>query len=224
MSLPFLRKVQLFDCLEEEQLEALSALIMTRTFYKGELIILAESEGDTLFIIEKGHAKVSILHDDGRELILAMLGIGDVFGELSLFDGQPRSANVLALQDTQLLLLRRSDLLQLIIAVPQIGLALLEELAHRLRRSDDQLEGLALLNVTNRIAKTLLHLAMDDGITTPDGILLPDRPPHQHLANMTGTSRETVSRVLKQLEEQNYIAVRGNTLLILKEDPDEFQS
>jgi len=222
MPLPFLRNVQLFDCLEDDQIRALSNLTFTRKFSKGAIIILAQEEGDTLFIIEKGQAKVSLYHEDGRELILSVLGEGDVFGELALLDGRPRSANVLAMRDTQLLMLRRHDLLQLITEVPQIGVALLEELATRLRRSDGQVEGLALLSVANRVAKTLLLLATDHGVVKPQGILLRDRPTHQHLANMTGTTRETVTRVLKQLEEQGYIAVNGREILILKENPDEF--
>lgn len=218
MLLSFLRQVSLFRRLSDEQLSALAPLAIERRFAKGEMIILAEESGDALFIIQEGQVKVSILHEDGREYILSLLGQGEVFGELSLLDGRPRSANVVATADTRLIALRRSDFLRLLATVPQIAVSLLEELASRLRRTDHQVEGLALFNVASRLSKTLLQLALERGVETAQGILLKDRPTHQQLANMTGTTRETVSRMLKQLERQGYIACRGREILILREE------
>ena len=109
----FLRKVPLFEGLKEEELEAIASVTVTRSFSKDQVIILAEEEGDALFIIHTGQVKVSIVSEDGREVILSMLGGGAVFGELSLLDGKPRSANVIATEDTNLVMLRRQDFLQL---------------------------------------------------------------------------------------------------------------
>ena len=148
----FLRNVSLFESLDQQELEALSDLTFTRSFGKDGVIILAEEEGDTLFILKKGQVKVSIVSEDGREVILSLLGPGSVFGELSLLDGKPRSANVVATEDTDLLMLRRSDFIQLIYKTPQIATALLAELATRLRKTDRQIEGLALLDVTSLIS------------------------------------------------------------------------
>ena len=214
----FLRQVTLFDCLGDPEIEALAALTFSRTFDKGQLIILAEETGDTLFIIRGGQVKVSLIHEDGKEFILSLLGQGEVFGELSLLDDRPRSANVTAMVETELLMLRRSDFLDLVGRVPQIAVSLLGELASRLRRTDDQVEGLALLDVHHRVAKTLLRMAEDGGHTSPEGILVRRRPTHQQLANMSGTTRETVSRVLKRLESQGYIVTKGRTITILKEE------
>lgn len=216
--LAFLRQVSLFRCLTEEQFRALAQVANERRFARGELIILAEEEGDALFVIQQGQVKVSIFHEDGREYILSLLSPGEVFGELSLLDGRPRSANVVAIEDTTLIALRRADFLRLLASSPQIAVALLEELAARLRRSDYQVEGLALFNVASRLSKTLLRLALERGVETGSGLLIKERPTHQQLANMTGTTRETVSRVLKQLERQGYIACRGRELLILREE------
>lgn len=213
----FLRQVALFDCLGEPELEALAELTFTRGFDKGQVIILAEESGDTLFIIRSGQVKVSLLHEDGKEFILSLLGEGEVFGELSLLDDRPRSANVTALEKTELVMLRRADFLGLVARVPQIAVSLLEELASRLRRTDDQVEGLALLDVHHRVARTLLRLADDSGEATPEGVVV-RRPTHQQLANMSGTTRETVSRVLKRLEGQGYIACEGRAITILRED------
>ena len=214
----FLRNVSLFESLDQQELEALSDLTFTRSFGKDGVIILAEEEGDTLFILKKGQVKVSIVSEEGREVILSLLGPGSVFGELSLLDGKPRSANVVATEDTDLLMLRRSDFIQLIYKTPQIATALLAELACRLRKTDRQLEGLALLDVTSRISETLLQLVTDQGRESTDGVVIENRPTHQEMANMSGTTRETVSRVLKRLETEGYIACRGRKITILHEE------
>ena len=214
----FLRNVSLFESLDQQELEALSDLTFTRSFGKDGVIILAEEAGDTLFILKKGQVKVSIVSEEGREVILSLLGPGSVFGELSLLDGKPRSANVVATEDTDLLMLRRSDFIQLIYKAPQIVTALLAELASRLRKTDRQIEGLALLDVTSRISETLLQLATEQGTETADGVVIESRPTHQELANMSGTTRETVSRVIKRLEGQGYINCSGRRITILREE------
>ena len=216
--LDFLRHVSLFESLDQKELEALSDVTFTRTFSKDNVIILAEEEGDTLFILKNGQVKVSIVSEEGREVILSLLGPGSVFGELSLLDGKPRSANVVAIEETELLMLRRVDFLQLIYKTPQIATALLAELATRMRKTDRQIEGLALLDVTSRISDTLLQLATEQGAETADGVTIESRPTHQELANMSGTTRETVSRVLKRLEGQGYINRNGRNITILREE------
>jgi len=217
MDTSFLRKVPLFEGLTDEDLEAIAKVTISRTYDKDQIIILAEEEGDALFIIESGQVKVSIVSDD-REVILSLLGNGAMFGELSLLDGKPRSANVVATENTALYMVRRADFLQLIYKVPKIAIALLAELAARLRKTDRKIEGLALLDVTSRISETLLQLATDQGEQREEGIHLATRPTHQQLANMSGTTRETVSRVLKRLENQGYIVTKGRTITILKEE------
>ena len=130
----FLRQVTLFDCLGDPEIEALAALTFSRTFDKGQLIILAEETGDTLFIIRGGQVKVSLIHEDGKEFILSLLGQGEVFGELSLLDDRPRSANVTAMVETELLMLRRSDFLDLVGRVPQIAVSILAQVTQALRQ------------------------------------------------------------------------------------------
>ena len=218
MEISLLRQVPLFEGLGDEQLDAIALVTITRRFDKHQVIILAEEEGDALFIISSGQVKVSIVSEDGREVILSLLGTGSVFGELSLLDGKPRSANVVATENTDLYMLRRSDFLQLVYKVPQIAVGLLAELAARLRKTDRKIGGLALLDVTSRISETLLQLADEHGTETDDGVLLKSRPTHQQIANMSGTTRETVSRVLKRLEKQGYISTEGRTITIVHEE------
>ena len=208
----------LFEGLSNEQLQTIANVTITRTFNKDGVIILAEEEGDSLFIIDSGQVKVSIVSEDGREVILSLLGPAAVFGELSLLDGKPRSANVIATEETSLIMLRRPDFVQILFKMPQIAPALLADLASRLRTPARQIEGLALLDVTSRISETLLQLAGEQGRETEEGITLQNRPTHQELANMSGTTRETVSRVLKRLESHSYINCSGRTITILKEE------
>jgi len=217
MDIRLFRKVPLFEVLKDEDLEAIARVTITRSYDKDQGIILAEEEGDALFIIASGQVKVSIVSENGREMILSLLGEGAIFGELSLLDGKPRSANVVATQDTALYMVRRADFLQLVYKVPQIAIGLLAELAARLRKTDRKIEGLALLDVTSRISETLLQLAEEQGSQTEFGVTLSARPTHQQLANMSGTTRETVSRVLKRLENQGYISTEGRSITILRE-------
>ena len=213
-----LKRVPLFEGLNDNELGALSQMATLRPFPRERVVIMAEEEGDTLFVIHSGQVKVSIVSEDGREVILSILSAGDFFGEMSLLDGNPRSANVTTMQETELLMLRRSDFVRLIQNAPQIAVKLLSVLAGRLRKTDRQIEGLALSDVTGRITQTLLQLADEHGTPTPEGILVRNRPTHQDLANMSGTTRETVSRVLKRLENQGYIAAKGKDLLIVGTD------
>lgn len=218
MDSSLLREVPLFEGLQDDDLEAIARVTITRSYDKDQVIILAEEEGDALFIISRGQVKVSIVSEDGREVILSLLGVGAVFGELSLLDGKPRSANVVATEDSEIYMVRRGDFLQLVVKVPEIAIGLLAELAARLRKTDRKIEGLALLDVTSRISETLLQLADEQGADSGEGIVLHSRPTHQQLANMSGTTRETVSRVLKRLASQGYIVCEGRKITILREE------
>jgi CRP/FNR family transcriptional regulator/CRP/FNR family cyclic AMP-dependent transcriptional regulator len=195
----------------------MSSIVMRRTFPADNLIILAEDAGDSLFIIFRGQVKVSIINEDGREVILAMLGPGDFFGEMSLLDGKPRSANVIATEETELLTLFRSDFLHLVERLPEVAVKVIAALTARLRKADRKIESLALMDVSGRVATVLLQIAEESGTVTPRGVAIRSRPTQQELANMAGTSRETVSRVLKRLEEQGYIATQGREIVILRE-------
>jgi len=212
-----LRRVPFFSGLAEADIAQVSALVVSRSFPRDNLIVLAEDEGDTLFVIVEGQVKVSIISEDGREIILAILGKGEFFGEMSLLDGKPRSATVIAVENTELLALRRVDFLRLIERLPELAVKLLASLTARLRKADRKIESLALMDVSGRVASVLLQIGEEIGAETPKGTVVRNRPTHQELANMAGTTRETVSRVLKRLEQQGYIAASGKDLVILHE-------
>jgi CRP-like cAMP-binding protein len=210
-----LRLIPLFSELNEDELQSLEKLCVRQTFKKDNMVLIEEEVGSTMFIILNGRVKISRISDEGREVILSIMVDGDFFGEMAILDGQTRSANAVTLEDTEMLIIRRENFLQLLHDYPQIAINLLKELAHRLRRSDAQIKSLSLQNALGRVASTLLRIADDSGIIKQGIVELPHLPPQQDLANMAGTSRETISRVIKSLGQLGYVKKQGSKLVIL---------
>lgn len=210
-----LRKIPLFAGLKDEELEAINNVTFVKKVPKDQVILLEDEEGDTLFIILEGKVKVSSYSESGKEVIFSLLGGGDFFGDMSLLDGKTRSASVVAVEDTKIQLIRRSDFYNIISEYPGIAMKLLGELASRIRKADDRIESLALLDVTGRVAGILIELAEQRGKVCDDQVTIEARPTHQELANMVGTTRETVTRVMKQLEMKDYIEVSGKDVTII---------
>ena len=216
-----LKLIPLFSELKEDELNSLTKVSVRQTFKKDNMVLIEEEVGSTMFIILKGRVKISRISDEGREVILSILVDGDFFGEMAILDGQTRSANAITLEDTEMLIIRRENFLQMLHDYPQIAINLLKELAHRLRRSDSQIKSLSLQNALGRVASTLLRIADDSGIIKQGIVEIPHLPPQQDLANMAGTSRETISRVIKTLGQLGYVKKEGSKLLIL--DYDRFR-
>ena len=211
-----LRNVSMFRGLPKEALEPLTQRLAPRRAAKDELIIVEHQAGDALYIVASGKVKVSILGENGREMILSMLGPGEVFGEMSLLDGQPRSARVTAAATSLLYVLSREAFRDYLHATPQSALNILAEMTRRLRRADDIIGSLALLDVYGRVAHTLLELARKEGVQGEDGILIDNRPTQQDLAAMVGTTRETVSRALNEFARNGYLTMSGRRILLQK--------
>jgi CRP/FNR family cyclic AMP-dependent transcriptional regulator len=189
-----------------------------RKFPKDCMVIWAEDEGDAFFVIQSGEVKVTVNASDGREVILSSLGPRDFFGDMSLLDGEPRSANVVTLLPTEALVLRRVDFIRALQRYPSIAIHLMVALAARLRKADHQTANLALLGIADRICHVLMEIAGDEGVETAEGIVIRKRPTHQMIASMSGTARETVTRVLKRLSDDGYIRSQGRELVIMKRD------
>jgi CRP-like cAMP-binding protein len=222
MDVSVLKYIPLFSELVDDDLEEIVKLAVRQTYKKDNMILIEEEIGSTMFIILDGRVKISRISDDGREVILSILSEGDFFGEMSILDGQNRSANVVTLEDSKIMVIRREDFLQMLHDYPQIAINLLKELAQRLRKSDSQIKSLSLQNATGKVASTLLRIADDSGKIHLGQVEIPHLPPQQDLANMAGTSRETISRVLKSLTKQGYLKKEGNRLIIL--DYESFRS
>ena len=219
-----LKGVDLFSALDDQQLDTVAQMIIEKLYRKGDIILMEDDDtNQSLFIIAKGEVKVVLTAEDGREAILASLKEGDFFGEMSLLDGEPRSATVRAVEESRLLTIRREDFLQAMKKQPDLALTLLGEMSRRLRKSNRQISSLALMRVYGRVAATLLQLMEERGIRskTKDGksiIVVKERPTQQFIADMSGTTRETVSRVLNYFQKKGYIVLDGKDLLILQED------
>ena len=208
-SVDFLATVPLFSGIDPTELSQLTEVTREKQYPKGSIIVFADDPGDSLFVVREGRVKVVLVAEDGREVILGVLGVGDHFGELSLIDEQPRSAHVIAMEDSTLLVLRREDFRRRVEATPQLAWALLVELSRRLRRADGKIGGLVLLDVPGRIARLILDAAADAGSDTIEKPLT-----HQTIAQMIGASRETVSRAMSDFQEAGLISVSHRRITV----------
>jgi CRP/FNR family transcriptional regulator, cyclic AMP receptor protein len=209
----FLATIPLLSGLDGDELTRFAELTRERTYPKGSVILFEDDPGDSLFIVREGRVKVVLVGEDGREVILGILGVGSHFGELSLIDGQPRSAHVIAVDDTRLIILRREDFQRRIEESPRLAWAMLIEMSRRLRRADEQIGGLVLLDVHGRIARLLL-----DNAAQREGGMIDRKLTHQTIAQMIGASRETVSRAMSDFQERGLIGVERRQITIKDRD------
>ena len=209
----FLASVPMFSGLQRDELLKFAELTRERTYPKGSVILFQGDPGDSLYVLRQGRAKVVLIGEDGREVILGVLEPGAHFGELALIDDQPRSAHVIAMEDSQLLILRREDFRRRVEANPRVAWALLTELSRRLRRADQKIGGLVLLDVPGRISRLLLDLSAE----STNGMI--EKPlTHQTIAQMIGASRETVSRAMKEFQEEGLIRVERRRIAVANRD------
>lgn len=210
----FLKSVPIFSELDSERLKQISQL-GSRKFYKKDATVLHENEtGSALFVIISGKVKVSRESDDGKEVILSILNESDFFGEMAILDGLNRSASVTAIEEAELFLVQRADFLNLLQEHPEISVSLLQELTRRLRASDLRIKSLSLKDAEGKVASVILQLADDIG-KIKQGKVEIERLPFQHdLANMAGTSRETISRTLHSFAKRGLIELEGTRLRI----------
>jgi CRP/FNR family cyclic AMP-dependent transcriptional regulator len=205
----FLATVPLFSGLDRSELEKFAEVTREKSYPKGSVILFEDDPGDSLFVVREGRVKVVLIGEDGREVILGVLGVGEYFGELSLIDDRPRSAHVIAMEDSNLLVLRREDFRKRVESSPSVAWGLLTELSRRLRRADDKIGGLVLLDVPGRIARLLLDLAEESGTNAIEKTLT-----HQTIAQMIGASRETVSRAMKDFQDAGWITVERRRIAL----------
>jgi len=222
MELDILKNIPLFSELNQKDLEKVVQVANRQRYHKENLILIEEEVGSSMFVILEGRVKISRISDDGREVILAILSEGDFFGEMSLLDGQTRSANVTAIDESELLVIRREEFLQMLHDYPQIAINLLKELAQRIRKGDEHIKSLSLQDAKGRVANTLLRIAEDYGVFRKGQVEINELPLQQDLANMAGTSRETISRVIKTLIQQAYLKKERGKIIII--DYEKFKS
>lgn len=212
MEIQALRVFPLFSDISEEELEIVREVAVERKFRKNNLIIFEDDVGNNLFIIKRGRVKISHISDEGSEAILAILGPRDFFGELAVIDGYGRSASVTSIDEVELIMFQRTDFLAIIEKIPKIAIALLKELAGRIRKSDSHIRSLSLLDAKGRVAATLIRLAEDIGRVKEGKVVIEEMPLQRDLASIAGTSRETISRVIKKFEEEGHCSISKNAL------------
>jgi CRP-like cAMP-binding protein len=208
--LEVLKKVPLFASLPEGELTVFAELVREKSYPKGSVILFEDDQGDSLYLVAAGEVKVVLIGEDGREVILSVLGEGSFFGEMALIDDEPRSAHVIAMEDANLLVLRREDFQSRLRASPEVAIALLREMSRRLRRADEKIGSLVLLDVNGRVADLLLRTADDEG-----GSRITKKITHHVIAQMIGSSRETVSRTMRDFVERGLIQVSRKDITLL---------
>jgi CRP-like cAMP-binding protein len=209
-----LARSPVFATLPPRELENLAAMMARRPYKRGQVIFHQEDPGASVHLIESGRVKVVLGTEDGEELLLRVLGAGEIFGELALFDQRPRSATVVTLEPTVTHVLERDDFLDFLRAHPDIALHLCGALATLVRRLTDQVEDLAVLDVPRRLERKLAELAEAHGAPGPDGIRIDLPITQSELASMIGTSRVSVNHYLSSLERRGIITRDGHRIVV----------
>ncbi len=213
-NLDLLRRVSIFEALNPSQIARLADAVSKQRVKRGDLIVAQGQKSNALFVILTGRARVVMVDARGREVILALLGAGEYVGELSLIDGMPHSANVQAQEQTDLLVLGRADFEACLSSNLAMALAIIQGLTGRLRRADAQISSLALMDVFSRVASVLVDAAEPH---ESGHLLLREKISRQDIAKRVGASREMVSRVMREFEDQGFVQTREDGALLLNE-------
>ena len=209
----FLRRVPLFSSLADAQLDTLSSGSTRRSFPRNRTIVSEGEPSQSLYLMLAGRAKVQRSDAEGKEVILAMIGPGEFFGEMSLIDEAPRSASVITIEPCDFIAIQKDSFKGMLALSPDMAMQIMRGLVRRLREADKKIETLALLDVYGRVARVLL----DFSETVNGERVVKSKLPRQEIAKMIGASREMVSRVMKGLETDGYIVSLPQGRLVLRE-------
>jgi CRP/FNR family transcriptional regulator, cyclic AMP receptor protein len=213
-----LRQAPLFSGLDDEAADALQASLIECRLRRSEVLFREGDEGDQLYVVTEGKLKMGRRSADGRENLLAVLGPGQMFGELSLFDPGPRQSTVTAVTDCVLQSLTHDELVQWLTGRPEVAQGLLAQLASRLRRANDVVADLVFSDVPGRVAKALLDLAARFGRPADDGIHVHHDLTQEELAQLVGASRETVNKALADFGSRGWLRLEPRSVVILDVD------
>jgi CRP-like cAMP-binding protein len=214
-----LRKIPLFAKVDPAKLKLLAFASERAVFAPGEILFHQGDPGDALFIVTSGAIKIMLPSDTGDEAILATLRPGDVFGELALLDGAPRSATAVALEPTETLILPRLQFRELLATEPAVRDALLASIAAELRRLTNHVEELHFLDITGRLASRLARIATESGKKQADeSIRLPSPLTQGDLAAMIGCTRQSVNKLLGMFTEDGLIRIERDSIVVLDLD------
>jgi CRP/FNR family transcriptional regulator, cyclic AMP receptor protein len=210
-----LKNIPIFSTLSDDELSALAAAAVRKTYFKNTVLINEGDETDSLYLICSGKVKAVINDEHGKEVILSIFGPGEYFGEIAFIDGERRSATIITREPTEVLIISSGVFRNILLSNPDISLKLLVGAVKRLREANKQIESLALMDVYGRVARLLVHYARPKG----DKMFIEEKLTHQEIANMTGSSREMVSRIFKDLIVGEYITIENRRITINKTLP-----
>jgi len=213
-----LREIPLFSRLDDKALGNLEKAAIRRAYPKNTILISKGDQSDQLFVVLKGKLKVSITDASGKEIIMSLLGAGDYFGEMAMIDGESRSATIVTTQASEVMTISRDDFHRTLMSSPELMFELLKVLARKVRIATDKLESLAFEDVYGRLVKLLIQLAKPH----EDVWIVEDSLTHQEIANMIGSSREMVTRILKALTSGGYISIDRKRITIKRKLPATF--
>jgi CRP/FNR family cyclic AMP-dependent transcriptional regulator len=209
-----LKAVPFFTSLNDRELDVVRAVAAEKSYPKNAVVLTEGEMGDSLYMIQSGKVKVFIGDEEGREIILKILGPGAFFGEMSMIDKQPRSASVTTLEASTFLVLTHVAFERCVEQAPRIAALVMQCLAQRVREADRKIGTLALMDVYGRVASTLLELSVySDG-----KLMVGEKLSQQDLANMVGASREMVNRILKDLSDRGFISIESKAITIINRE------
>ncbi|HET7659727.1 MAG TPA: Crp/Fnr family transcriptional regulator [Oryzihumus sp.] len=209
------KKAPLFAALDDEAATALQQSMTSSRLERGDILFHEGDQGDRLYVIREGKIKLGRTSSDGRENLLAILGPGEMFGELSLFDPGPRTATATAVAETQLIGLGHDNLQAFLSDRPEVAATLLAALARRLRRTNETLADLVFTDVPGRVAKALLDLSSRFGRPAEEGILVAHDLTQEELAQLVGASRETVNKALADFATRGWIKLEARAVILI---------
>jgi len=208
--------VPLFQSLSESDRETLAGSFVRHTFGRGEMIVRQGDPGGHLYLVETGRIKITTLAPDGREAFVAIVGPGQVFGELSLFESQQRTADARAMEPTVIHALAHDDFRPYVAAHPEVAWELLKVLVQMVRRQDQAIQDMVFLDVGGRVARRLLDLAAKHGEDSGNGAVRIDVPiTQEELAQMVGASRESVNKALGSFMDRGWVALEGRHYVVV---------
>lgn len=207
-----LASIPMFSDLPAESIDTLAGMVQLRRYPKGAFIVGQNEVGSTMFLLVAGRVKVSLANTEGKELVLNYLEAPAHFGEMSLVDAQPRSADIIAVTDVEVFALDAKDLSDAIRLQPRLALSLIATLSRRLRQTINRLEDMAFHDATHRVMRVMLNVATA-GLETRGAPIIQGMT-HYDIATLAGTSRETASRVISQLAREAVVTTHGRKIVV----------
>ncbi len=214
----FFKKTQIFSSLSDLEIEKITNNLIVKQYQKNESILYEEDTNEFMYIILMGKVKAVRTTEDGKEIILAIHGSGSFFGEMSLIDGKTTPASVVATEDSLIAIISKKDFFSIIFSHNKVTKNLMEILCSRLRKSWDTIQLLNFNNASQRTKMLFLMLSNEYGEKTHEGTLLNIKLTHQDISDMTGLTRETVTRVLDKFQKNKEISVLKSRLILLSND------